>query len=365
MKSKNWESILNKLYFDLDSPSAYSSKKNVLNAAKKIDKSIKLSDVDAWFKKQLTTTLHKPVRYKFPRNKTIVVSMNDQFQTDLCDMSRYAKHNDNMKFLLTCIDCFSKYAWAIAIRNKTSKEIVRALKIIFSERKCKRLQSDSGKEYLNRDVRELLKANDIELWISDNDDVKASIVERFNRTLKTRMWKFFTAENTHRYIDILPRLVHAYNNTVHSSIKMKPSDVTKNDEHDIRRRLYSKNGSTLKRYKFKLKSLVRISKTKRTFKKGYLPNWSEEIFTITSRENKGRPVYQIEDFNGEPVKGKFYEEELQEVDNPSEFRIESIVKTKQKGKQKLYLVKWLGYSSDFNSWVLEKDLRNVSKSVLT
>ena len=96
-----------------------------------------------------------------------------------------------------------------------------------------------------------------------------------------------------------------------------------------------------------------------------MKNWTEEIFNIHSREGKNRPLYKIKDFNGQPIKGKFYEEELQEVDNPTEFRIESILKKKRKGKQTLYLVKWSGYDSNFNSWVDEKDLKNVSENSST
>ena len=361
MKVNNFDSLLDKMYYDLKSPSAYSSKNNIFQAAKKINKSIKLSDVNSWFRKQLTPTLHKPVKYKFRRNKIIVMSIGDQYQADLCDMTRYALQNDNMKFLLTCIDCFSKFAWALPLKNKTSNEIVRVLKIIFSKQKCKRLQTDKGKEFLNGKVKELLKENNIELWVSENEDVKASIVERFNRTLKTRMWKFFTAHNTLRYIEALPKLVNAYNNTIHSSIKMKPIEVKKKDELTIRKRLYPKDSSTpSKRYKYKLNTLVRISKARRTFKKGYLPNWTEEIFTIKSRENRNKPLYEIVDFKGEPIKGKFYEQELQEVENPAEFRIESILKRKQKGKETFYLVKWAGYDSSFNSWVNKKDMKNVA-----
>ena len=176
MKVKNFDSLFHRLYYDLENPSAYSSKKNIFHAAQNIDKSVKLSDVNSWFQKQLTPTLHKPVRYKFRRNKVIFMSIDEQYQADLCDMTKYASQNDNMKFLLTCIDCFSKFAWALPIKNKTSSEIVRVLKIIFSKRKCKRLQTDKGKEFLNKSVKQLLKDNAIELWISENEDVKASIV---------------------------------------------------------------------------------------------------------------------------------------------------------------------------------------------
>ena len=157
MKTRRIDAIFDKLYYNLDNPSEYSSKKNIFEAAKKIDKSVKRSEVDAWFRKQLATTLHKPVKYRFPRNKTIVMSIDDQYQADLCDMSRFLKYNDDMKFLLKCIDCFSKFAWVLPIKNKTSQEIVRVLKIIFSKKVCKRLQTDKGTEFLNANVRTLLK----------------------------------------------------------------------------------------------------------------------------------------------------------------------------------------------------------------
>ena len=89
-----------------------------------------------------------------------------------------------------------------------------------------------------------------------------------------------------------------------------------------------------------------------------LPSWTEEIFTIKSRKGSNRPLYEIQDFNGEPIKGIFYEEELQEVDNPTEYRIESVLQRKKRGKKTLYLVKWKGYDSKFNSWIDKKDLKN-------
>ena len=91
------------------------------------------------------------------------------------------------------------------------------------------METDKGKEFLNVNVKKLLKKYSVELWISNNEDIKASIVERFNRTLKTRMYKYFTANNTRRYIDVLQDLVDGYKNTLHSSIKMAPSKVRDSD----------------------------------------------------------------------------------------------------------------------------------------
>ena len=144
-------------------------------------------------------------------------------------------------------------------------------------------------------MKKLLKKYKIQLWISNNEDVKAAIVERFNRTLKTRMYKYFTANNTRRYVDVLQDLVDGYNNTIHSSIKMAPSRVRVSDQVELRQLLYKND--LPKEYKYELNSQVRISKARRTFKKGYLPNWTEEIFTIATREKKIRPVYTLKDYN--------------------------------------------------------------------
>ena len=89
-------------------------------------------DVDLWFENQLTPTLHKPVRYRFKRNKTFVKGVGEQFQSDLSDMSNISKFNDKYTFLLTCIDRFSRYAWVKPVKNKSGLEIARVLEEIFA-----------------------------------------------------------------------------------------------------------------------------------------------------------------------------------------------------------------------------------------
>ena len=134
---------------------------------------------------------------------------------------------------------------------------------------CKRLQTDKGKEYLNQRVRKLLTKYNIEMWTSNNE-VKASLVEWFNRTMKTIMYKYFTANNTRRYVEVLPKLVSGYNNTIHSSIGMAPSKVRRSDEIYIRQKLYGKEKS-VKSNKYQIGDHVRISKAKRQFKKAFFP----------------------------------------------------------------------------------------------
>ena len=353
------DELLKSLYYNLKSPIAYTSRNNVYREGRKVMSSLRRKDVDLWFEKQLAPTLHKPVRYRFKRNKTVVKKAGEQFQSDLCDVTNIKKFNDGNTFLLTCIDCFSRHAWVIALKNKSGPEIAKALERIFEEKTCERLQTDKGKEYLNKHVKELLKKYNIELWTT-NSEMKAALVERFNRTMKTRMYKYFTANNTRRYVDILPQLTLAYNNTIHSSIGMAPANVRRGDEKVIRQKLYGSKMEVRKSYKYMVGDHVRISKARRVFKKGYLPAWTEEVFIIQKRTNRTEPIYEIEDLNGELISGTFYEDELQRIQLPEEFRVEKVLRKKKEGEKTLYLVKWFGWGDTFNSWVPEENLHNAA-----
>ena len=131
--------------------SAYTSIENVYRAARKLLPNVKRNVVERWFQHQLTATLHKPARIRFPTNKVIVMSIDDQWQCDLADMSSKAEYNGDFTFILTCIDCFSKYAWAIPIKTKQADNIILALKAILkSGRKPNRLQTDKETEFLNK-----------------------------------------------------------------------------------------------------------------------------------------------------------------------------------------------------------------------
>ncbi len=99
-------------------------------------------------------------------------------------MREFSKENDGYNYLLTVIDCFSKYALAIPIRNKTAEEIIKSFDYIFKERKPLKLQTDKGKEFINKKFQSFSKEHNVE-WFSTDSELKASIVERFNRTLKT------------------------------------------------------------------------------------------------------------------------------------------------------------------------------------
>ena len=167
------------------------------------------------------------------------------------------------------------------------------------------------------------------------------------------MWKYFTANNTLKYIGILQKLVKSYNHSRHRSIGMRPVDVNEANVGTVWQNLYGSDSTKSTKYKFNIGDQVRISKTRRTFKKGYLPNWTEEVFTIRERIPRQPPVYRIADYDGEKLDGTFYEQELERVYKleTDRYRVEKVLRTRMRNKRKEYFVKWLGYPEKFNSLV--------------
>jgi hypothetical protein len=236
------------------------------------------------------------------------------------------------------------------MKTKTGKEVTEAFLQILNERKCHMLQTDKGTEYLNSTFQSMLKRNDIHFYTSENEDLKAAVVERFNRTLKTKMFKYFSYKNTLKYTDVLDDLLHSYNNTYHRSIGMTPSQVDTSNENTIAKRLYPIKPKP--KWKFDVGDKVRISKAKRVFKKGYLPNWTDELFTIVERFPTHPVTYALKDYGGEDIKGKFYEFEIQKVIKEDDvYDVEKILKTRKRKGKTQHLVKWKGYPDKFNSWI--------------
>ena len=138
------------------------------------------------------------------------------------------------------------------------------------------------------------------------------MIERFNRTIKEKMFKYFSANNTRKYVDVLHLLVDPYNNTIQSSIKMTPKEASrKKNENKVWRNLYPEFGGKTLTPKFSIGDNVRITKIKYVFDKGYTQRWTKEIFKISMIQLTIPVTYKITDYNGEKIQGSFYEQELQ------------------------------------------------------
>lgn len=298
-------------------------------------------------KAALVDELHKPARRNYLRRHVDIRGLDETWQADLVDMSAYASKNSGYKFLLTVIDIFSKYAWAVAIKTKNGKDVTNAMKSILGHRVPHKLHVDQGKEFYNKEFKSLMKKYNIELY-STFSNLKASICERFNRTLKTNMWKQFTLRGNYKWVDILPELVEKYNNKIHRTIKMKPSDVNGKNEKQLLRNVY-KHHQIQEQYKrkFKIGDKVRVSRYKHVFEKGYTPNWTTEIFTVKEIKNTNPPTYKLMDYQDQTIEGGFYEQELSKVKYPDIYLVEKVLR--KRGNQ-IY-VKWLGFNNSHNSWI--------------
>ena len=142
-------------------------------------------------------------------------------------MQSLSKYNKGIKYLLCAIDVFSKYSWVERLKDKRGIIIVNAFQKIISKRKPNKIWVDQGGEFYNKFFKKFLKINNIEMYSTYNEG-KAVVAERFIRTLKKKIFKHMTAVLKNVYFDVLDDIVNKYNNTAHTSIKMKPIDVTPN-----------------------------------------------------------------------------------------------------------------------------------------
>jgi len=316
-RSNNFEEqyqILEKIYYDPKSSGSFSSSRKLYSEARNFIPTLRLVDVENWMKSQKTITAHKKRLKRFPRNKFISSKLDRNWQSDLIDLSKFSNSNNGVKYLLTTIDILSKYAWVLGLKDKKPKSIIVAFKKILKEgRKPSILTTDSGSEFVNQFFSRFLKNSSVLHLITRNTETKAANIERFNRTLMEKLSKYMTAFSTESYIDILDQAVFAYNHTIHSRTKFKPIDVTESNEKKVFNNLYNIK-VTIKPPKFNKDDIVKLSKLKSTYEKGYTKSWTDEIFRIDKILNTSPNIrYTVRDTNNSPLIGSFYNQELQKV----------------------------------------------------
>ena len=215
---------------------------------------------------QLADELHKPIIKNFPKRKVYVNGIDKIGAADLVEMQAFSKSNRGVRYLLTVIDVFSKYGWMLPLKDKTGKSYADTFKDIFkkSKRKLEKLWTDKGRELYNKYVKEL----GVEFYSTENAE-KSSVVERWNRKMKEKMFKYFTANSTNKYIDVLDDFVERCNNTRHSRIKMTPVEARKKEnEVRIYRNLYPDLTRRPREQNSKLVTKSEFSRRKNSLRKG-------------------------------------------------------------------------------------------------
>ncbi len=351
------EQKLRAIYYDPKNPAGFSSVSKLAKASGYSEAKVK-----TWLKAQPTYTLHRQARKRYPTRKYIVHDIDEQWQADLADVSLISKENDDIRFLLTVVDIFSRYAWVRPCKSKAGHVVAEAFKDIFQEGRIpQRIQTDQGKEFENRNVRALFEEHNIELF-SVKSPYKAAIVERFNRTLKHKLWRYFTMKTKQNWTHVLQDVVYSYNHSVHRTLGCAPADVTAANVSEIREKVFKRRPQSNKKSDIKVGDKVRISKVKSVFAKGYLPNWTEEIFTVDSINRKTSPIsYKLKDYHDEVIEGSFYREEIEPViHDDDDYIVEKVIRTEKRGREEWCLVKWAGYPSTMNSWVRKSDIHTLS-----
>ena len=364
-KTTSWQNYLTKIYFNPKHPASYQGLEKLYDQVKKEKKfKIKLKQIKEWLQEQDVYTLNKPIQKTFPRSRVIVSGIDAQFDTDLMSTAQYSKSNDNVNFLLVVIDIFSRFLWVYPLSSKFAKNVIEGFKYIFnqSKRLPRLIRSDRGSEFTSKETAHFFKSKNIN-QIFTNNEKQANYAERVIKTLKSKIRKFMSQENTDRFIDNLQDFVLSYNNTSHKSIHMTPSEVNEKNEREVWWNIYLPTNAEIERaklrkeqnilFRFKMGDLVRIAKLKSSFQREYDKRWTEEIFKISERfVRQNIPMYKIQDLQGEKIQGTFYQEELQKVKMKNEqmYSIEQL-QTRMRGNKKEILVSYKNWPSKFNEWI--------------
>lgn len=350
---------LKDIFYDVKNPAVFGPTKKLKEQLTFRDrKRITNKKIKEWLQHQDVVTLHKQQKQKFDRNHYTIFNIDDLWEFDLCDVKSLTNYNDGYKYIMSVIDTFSKYGWMEPLKNKTAIQVTKALRKIIttSGRKPRNIQSDAGSEFKNSTLSSFLKSQGIKQQFPMIQSLhKGAVVERFNRTMKEKMFKYFTfkGKDYRTYVDVLQDLVDSYNNTKHTTIKMAPVDVTERNTA----RVYSNIKNSHKKQKIgipnlKLNDFVRIIRKKTALEHAYTEKWTREIFLVSQViKKKPQPLYKLKDLKNVLVRGKFYGDQLQKVLVDSR-KVLKFIKTRGLGKNLQYFVETVGKET---MWISQKE----------
>lgn len=366
-KFKTNKQLLEHFYKEnLRSPAAFTSVEPLLREIRQVNKRITRREVQNFLASQDVYTLHRRAVRKYKRMPTLAPGLHTEWQADLSIMDRLSKVNKGYKYFLVCIDTFSRQLFVEPVKSKHSANMIDAFKRLFKRSKVIpwKLLTDQGLEFNAKPVEKYFRSLDMEHFcMLTSPQFHAGMAERANRSIKERLYRYFTARRTQKWIDIIQDLVYAINHSFNSSIGMRPVDVTYKNADELRERLKQaallKHASASKAHQFRVGDHVRIEKHKHVFQKGYMPNFTSEIFIIDRvRRTPYQPAtYRIRDQNGEPIKGWFYNSDFCLVlpadthEKDAVYDIERVLRKQKKDGVEMFYVKWKGYGTEHNSWI--------------
>ena len=307
---------------------------------------------------------------RFERLPTLASGLHTDWQADLAVLNDLANENENNCYILVCIDVFSRKLFTTPVKTKSSEDMIQGFERIFKQSKFIPWQicTDGGKEFTSHKVQNYFKTKQIKHFVLlTSTDFHAGVVERANRTLKERIYRYFTNTGKRCWIKVLPRLTNAINNSINRTLGRAPNDITFENAYKLSRenceKHFSQNEHIKLKIPLKIGQHVRVGKFKNTFEKGYLPNFTDQIYTISRVrqyvKNSNIPItYKVVDEKGKELKGWCYSSELSPVvkNEKTVYRIDKILRKKKKNGETWLYVQWTGYDDSYNSWICEKNL---------
>ena len=360
MLSKKVSKYLKAIYYNPSHPASFSSVNTLYKFVKKDDKHLitkkdvvkylQMQEVHTRHVQRKRASKHYPMTVPYPGYLIDVDSFHFNFE------------GEKEKRIIAAVDVFSRRASARAVTDLKASTVSKALMEIIDDLKPERIRTDFGGEYQNRTVTSALKARNVSYMIA-NLPYKASVVERFGRTLKTSLYKAMEARGTTRWSSLLQPTIKAYNNRVHSSLNMTPLEAEKRENTaKLWFKFRSKHFKELpppSDYKYEVGDCVRTAHQREPLHKEYYETFSTRLYYISARYTKSNiHRYTVKDEHNTPIRGSFVESQFQLVliDANSVYRIEKILHYKRFHRRLYCYVKWEGYTNKFNSYVASADL---------
>lgn len=354
---------LQDIYFNPKKPSSFGGINKLYQYVKSEGKyNIHRKDIQKWLQSQEVHSTSRLTKHFIKRLKVISPYLDYMWDVDTASLNEYKKENKGFGYFILAIDIMSRFVWCEAVKTPSGINTRESLKMIFKKgRLPERIRTDKGTEFSNATVHNFLQLQGIKHFVTQNE-VKSNYAERAIQTIKGKLMKYMRAKQTHHWLDKLEDFTKSYNNTIHRSIKQKPASVSKKDEVKLWNLLYMTKKPALPKnisFKFDIGDFVRISKLRHAFVRFYNEHWTNEIFIIKDRKlDQYIPLYSLTDFAKDPIKGRFYEAELQRVytDENTTYLIDEVKKRRKRNGVRESLVSWKGWPEKFDSWIPSKDV---------
>ena len=311
-------------YHNIDEISSYQRPDILYQNVKPLDENVTRKNLEEWYKTQKTYLVYKTLRRKYYKNPIVSKTIDHIWNIDLIELAK-PEENDGYKFFLTVFDNLSKYAWLRRLTNKRRQTVLAAFRDVIetSGRKPHIIGCDYGPEFNNNLFKNYCEQENITLYMLYAPD-KATLAERFNQTLKFRIYRYLYDNNTSRFIDVVDRIVDNYNHTVHSRTKFRPVDVNIHNQRQVFRNLYKNRYAVQEKQKFFVGDRVLIpyyidlDPTKMTARFRRL-KYKEFVYTVSKVMYRSpRYKYLVQNNRGELVRNSFYADQLVKANLPAD-----------------------------------------------